>query len=357
MTEAPQAVRSGEELDIEALRKYLRPHVDSSLDELSVSQFPGGHSNLTYMLKAGALELVLRRPPFGAKIATGHDMAREHQVLEGLARAGKAAPKPIAFCGDESIIGAPFYVMERVRGVIIRKAKAPDGHALDQTTMRGLCESMVDGLVDLHATDLELSGFEDLGKPDGYVARQVSGWTTRYQKSQTDKVSDMESVAEWLRANQPPSQSGAFIHNDYKLDNLVLDAEDLTQIESILDWEMATVGDPLMDLGTTLGYWVEASDPDSMKTSPFPPTFLAGSLSRQEVVERYSEKSGRDVAAPVFYYAYGLFKIAVIAQQIYRRFKDGHSKDPRFARMLFAVTLLAQTAAKAIDRDRIHNLA
>ncbi|MEO1171823.1 MAG: phosphotransferase family protein, partial [Myxococcota bacterium] len=202
-----------------------------------------------------------------------------------------------------------------------------------------------------------LSGFTDLGKPEGYVARQVSGWVLRYEKAQTDQISDMDRVAHWLQENQPPSQSGAFIHNDYKLDNLLLAPDDLTRIVSVLDWEMATVGCPLMDLGTTLGYWVEASDPDTMKTPPFPPTFLPGGMSRQEVVERYSEKTDTDVASPVFYYAFGLFKIAVIAQQIYKRFKEGHSKDPRFAGMIFAVTLLSQTAAKAIDRDRIHDLA
>ncbi len=349
-------VREGEELDVDAVRRFLAPYVGSELSTLEVRQFPGGHSNLTYLLRAGEHEWVLRRPPFGANIESGHDMGREFRVLSGLERVGARAPKPVAQCDDDSVLGAPFYVMERVRGVIVRNAKAPPGHHFDRDTMRMLSCACLDNLVDIHSTDLEVAGFTDLGRPDGYVARQVEGWTRRYEKAKTDEVGDMESVSAWLLDNMPPSQAGALIHNDYKYDNLVLDPGDLGNIVAVLDWEMATVGDPLMDLGTTLGYWAEANDPDAMKQSPFPPTYLPGNLTRMEVVERYEKATGRTVDHVVFYYAYALFKIAVIAQQIYKRFKEGHTKDPRFGMLIFAVVILSETAAKAIERQRIHEL-
>lgn len=349
-------VRAGEELDVDSVRAFLAPHVDVDLSQLEVRQFPGGHSNLTYLLRAGPSEWVLRRPPFGANITSGHDMGREYRVLSGLERVGARAPLPIVQCEDASVLGAPFYVMERVRGIIVRNAKPPPSHHFDADTMRMLSTACVDNLINIHGTDLELAGFTELGRPDGYVERQVHGWTQRYENAKTDEISDMGAVAEWLRANMPASQPGALIHNDYKYDNLVLDPGDLGNILAVLDWEMATVGDPLMDLGTTLGYWTEAGDPDTMKQSPFPPTHLPGNLTRMQVVERYENATGRNVDNIVFYYAYALFKIAVIAQQIYKRFKEGHSKDPRFAMLIFAVAMLSQTAAKAIEHDRIHDL-
>jgi aminoglycoside phosphotransferase (APT) family kinase protein len=222
--------------------------------------------------------------------------------------------------------------------------------------MRGICEALVDGLVDLHAVDLGGTGLSDFGHPEGYVERQVSGWTGRYFKARTDDLPEVEAAAAWLGEHRPPESGAALIHGDYKYDNLVLDPDDLGRVVAILDWEMATVGDPLMDLGTSLGYWVDPDDAAEIRMLPVGPTLMPGNLSRRQVVERYAERSGRDPGNALFYYVYGLFKVAVIAQQIYKRFKTGHTKDPRFAMMIAGVRLLGRQAARAIDRDRIHDL-
>ncbi|MEO0813775.1 MAG: phosphotransferase family protein, partial [Myxococcota bacterium] len=202
--DAARAVRTGEELDVAAVQAFLGAHLDDDVGALEIEQFPGGHSNLTYLLRSGEREFVLRRPPFGAQIKSGHDMGREFRVLRGLAQTGAPAPKPIAHSDDESILGAPFYVMERVRGVIVRNAKPPAGHSLDSETMNALSKACVDNLIRIHATDLEQAGFTELGRPEGYVERQVRGWTKRYRNAQTDEVSDMDVVAQWLSENMPP---------------------------------------------------------------------------------------------------------------------------------------------------------
>ena len=344
--------RAGEELPLDALRTYLEREVPHLRGDVVVEQFPKGHSNLTYLLKVGDTELVLRRPPFGAQIKTGHDMGREHRVLTGLSRVYDRAPKPVTFCEDESVMGAPFYIMERKRGVILRQG-AKVAHGLDRTLMASLSRALFSNLVEIHRVDLEQAGLTDLGRPEGYVERQVSGWTGRYRKAQTDEVEAMDSVAAWLAANFAPDSGAALIHNDYKYDNVVLSPEKPTEIIGVLDWEMATVGDPLMDLGTSLGYWIQADDPESLKLLPVGPTHLPGNMTRREVVAHYEEASGRTVEHPVFYYAYALFKIAVIVQQIYARFVKGLTQDPRFAAMGPAVKMLSEQAARAIDAGRI----
>ncbi|HEX7182174.1 MAG TPA: phosphotransferase family protein [Thermoanaerobaculia bacterium] len=351
MIDATRAVRPGEELDAAPLRAWLADHLPEAAGsaELEIEQFPGGHSNLTYLLRLGDRELVLRRPPFGSKVKTAHDMGREYRVLSRLHAVYPKAPRALACCDDPAVIGAPFYVMERVRGVILRHQKLPPGMELAPEDMRRISEAAVDGLAELHAVDYEAAGLGDLGRPAGYVERQVTGWTERWKGSRTDDVPDVDNAFAWLAGNLPPESGAALIHNDYKYDNLVL-APDLSRIVAVLDWEMTTVGDPLMDLGTSLGYWMDPDDAPGLRALPAGPTTLLGNLTRTEVAQRYAERSGRDVSDILFYYVYGLLKIAVIAQQIYYRYKQGLTKDERFAGMIGAVRLLGRRAAEAIGK-------
>ncbi len=348
-------VREGEELDLEALGAWLRAQPALAAQgeaSLELAQFRAGYSNLTYLLRLGDEDLVLRRPPFGNQIKSGHDMHREYRVLSKLAPAWPKAPAPIAYCEDEGILGAPFYVMRRLHGIILRR-QLPKGMRLDPAQARALSQSLIDGLAELHAIDYAAAGLADLGRPEGYVQRQVEGWTKRYAKAQTDEHAGIEAAAKWLADRIPAEVDATLIHNDYKFDNVVLDPEDPTRIIGVLDWEMCTLGDPLMDLGTTLGYWVEADDDPRAKMLAFGPTFLEGSMTRRELVERYRERSGREVADPLYYYVFGLFKIAVIIQQIYARYKKGLTKDPRFAPLGAFVGLLGEVAASRIDADSI----
>jgi aminoglycoside phosphotransferase (APT) family kinase protein len=359
--DSARPVRPGEEIDAEALTGWLAPRLPEAEGPVAIEQFPGGHSNLTYLLRFGDRELVLRRPPFGSKVKTAHDMGREYRVLSRLHAAYPKAPRALLHCDDPEVIGAPFYIMERVRGVILRRKEAPAGFDLPPERMRAISEAAVDGLADLHAVDWRAAGLEGLGHPEGYVARQVAGWTGRWQASRTDDVPDLDRAAAWLAANQPPASGAALLHtallhNDYKYDNLVLHPEEPSRIVAVLDWEMATVGDPLMDLGTSLGYWMDPDDAPDLRLLPAGPTTLPGNLSRAQVVERYAKRSGRDVSNVNFYYVYGVFKIAVIAQQIYYRYKQGLTRDERFASMIGAVRVLGRTAAKALERGRIDRL-
>ena len=348
--------RSGEELAAAPLTAWLAAHVPdlaAGTVPLTIEQFPGGHSNLTYLLRAGGRELVLRRPPFGSQVKSAHDMGREHRILSRLWTVYPKAPRAFAACDDPAVIGAPFYVMERVRGAVLRHQKPPAGVELPPATMRRLSEAVVDGLVELHAVDAAAAGLGDLGRPHGYVERQVSGWHGRWQKARTDDVPEVDRAFAWLAGHLPPESGAALLHNDYKYDNLVLDPNDPARIVAVLDWEMATLGDPLMDLGTSLGYWMNADDDPGLLALPAGPTTLPGNLTRAEVAERYGELSGRDVSHVLFHYVYGLLKIAVIAQQIYLRFHQGLTRDARFAAILDAVRRLGRQAVGAIDKGRL----
>ena len=344
-------VRASEELDAGKLADYLRTTLGIT-DELTIEQFPGGHSNLTYLLRAGERELVLRRPPFGSRVATAHDMSREYRVLDKLTAHYPYAPAPIAMCSDEAVIGAPFYLMERLTGVIIRRKPSADLD-LAPATAAALCSAFLDTMADLHAIDYEAVGLADFGKPEGYTERQVTGWSKRYEGSQTDEIAGVAQVAGWLAGNMPTPQRAGIIHNDLKFDNMVLDPDDITRVVGILDWEMTTIGDPLMDLGTSLSYWVEAGDAQPMQMLAFGPTAAPGMLTRAELVSHYGERTGQDVNAMVFYYVYGLFKTAVVAQQIYYRYQQGLTKDPRFAPFIHAVRILIDQATLTLERDAI----
>jgi len=344
-------VRAGEELDIDKLGAYLDTTLGASSGALSIEQFPGGHSNLTYLIRRGDREYVLRRPPVGSKVKSAHDMGREHTVLSSLSAVYARAPKVFAYEPTGDVLGAPFYLMERRRGVILRK-QLPAELAADHAAIRRICELLVDALVDLHAIDYAAAGLGEFGKPAGYVERQVTGWTKRYTGSQTDDIPAVTEVAAWLSSHLPPDGPPALIHNDFKFDNVIFDPS-LTRITGVLDWEMTTIGDPLMDLGTTLSYWAQASDPPAYHQLPFGPTASPGMMTRDEVARRYLARSGRTTRSLVFYYAFGLLKTAVIAQQIYYRFAKGLTQDPRFAAMIVGVRLLAEQARTAIERDAI----
>ncbi len=351
----PREVRKGEELNTEALRQYLKAQFPDVQAELSVSQFPSGFSNLTYQLTWGAYDWVLRRPPFGANVKSGHDMSREHTILTALKDSPVQAPKPILFCEDETVLGAPFYIMERVKGVILRGYMTPE-QLPDAHTMSGIAQSWVHTFATLHQTDLQNTQLHTLGKPEGYVTRQVEGWIKRYEKAKTDEIAEMDKVAQWLSANKPSEVDACLIHNDYKYDNVVLNPENLTEITAVLDWEMATLGDPLMDLGTSLGYWLEATDPEPLKLLQLSPTTSAGNPTREEVVALYEKASGKTIDNAVFYYAFGAYKIAVIVQQIYYRYKKGYTQDPRFKALIHGVKGCSTMAWQAIQKQRIGNL-
>jgi aminoglycoside phosphotransferase (APT) family kinase protein len=349
-------VREEERLDPERLRPILATALPGAGGPITVRQFRAGHSNLTYLVGIGGREAVLRRGPFGARVKTAHDMSREWKLLSALQGVYPRAPRPLAFCEDEAVLGAPFYLMERVQGVILRGDGSGSGLALGPEALRATSTALVDNLAELHAVDLARTGLDALGKPAGYVERQVKGWTERYQAARTDEVPEIEAAAAWAAGHMPAAGGVALIHNDYKYDNVVLDPADLTRVVAVLDWEMATIGDPLMDLGTTLGYWTDPGDSPLLKARAFGPTHLPGSLSRREVVARYAERTGRPVDDLLFHYVFALFKLAVIIQQIYRRYVDGHTHDPRFASMGQMVRVLGTQAARALERGRIHDL-
>jgi aminoglycoside phosphotransferase (APT) family kinase protein len=348
--DSAKPVRQGEELNADALNIYLQTAVPSVGKVLEIHQFPGGFSNLTYLIRCENAELVLRRPPFGANIKSGHDMGREFKVLSLLHNAGYAAiPPPLSMEATGEVLGAPFYVMQRLNGVILR---AKDAANPDLTTdkMAVLAQKLVENLVKLHALDIETTGLNTLGKPEGYVRRQVDGWIQRYENSKTDDVADMDFVATWMQQFEPRPQKPAFLHNDYKFDNVVWNA-DLTEIIGVLDWEMSTVGDPLMDLGAALAYWVEASEGDFLKM--FNLTWVSGCPTRQQVADTYAAATGRDLSDIHFYYIFGLYKNAVIIQQIYARWKKGLTTDPRFGGLIMGVYELSKMAKKAIETGRI----
>ncbi len=347
-----QAVRKGEELNVDTLRAFLTERLGGSGALLAVEQFPAGSSNLTYLVRLDNEEFVLRRPPFGNTVKTAHDMRREFDVLSKLSVVYPPAPKPKLFCDDPSVIGAEFYVMERREGLIIR-GTSPRELERSPDLQRNVCKGFVDNLAKLHSLSYVAAGLGDLGHPDGYNRRQVEGWTKRYFTAKTHEHAELESAIEWLNENIPAEFGASLIHNDYKFDNLMLDPNDLTKITAVLDWEMVTVGDPLMDLGTTLGYWMSPDAGDEMLSKPFNPRVLMENLSRQDLVEMYADASRCELPDMLSYYVFGTFKIAVICQQIYARYVKGFTKDERFARFDHFVEALERIASQALTRGNV----
>jgi aminoglycoside phosphotransferase (APT) family kinase protein len=349
IVDEPTLIREGEELDPARVEAFLKEKVDGADGPLEIRQFPSGFSNLTYMIRMGKKEMVLRRPPFGKKAKTAHDMKREYSILSALYPVFPYCPKPLAFTDDESIMGCQFYVMERIHGIILRK-DLPPGMNLSIGDARKLCVNMIDLHHRLHSLDYKAIGLSDFGRPDGYVRRQVDGWSRRYRDARTPDVPDFETIMAWLDKNCPPdSARPGIIHNDYKFDNLVLNPNNALEIIGILDWEMATLGDPLMDLGSSLAYWINKEDPPEAQMLRFMPSTVDGMMTRKELVALYAEKSGRRIDRFDFYYCFGLFRLAVIAQQIYYRFYHGQTKDKRFAQLGFGVAILELSAKRVIE--------
>jgi len=348
-----RAPRKGEELDLRIVGDYLKKNIPGLSGDLTVEQFPSGYSNLTYLLRMGDQELVLRRPPFGAKrIKAGHDMHREYVILAALQKVYPPAPKPLAYCDDESVMGASFYVMERKKGIILRK-DPPAGLVISPKTARKLGVSFLDNLTAIHSIDYKAIGLGEMGKPEGFLDRQVNGWSERYGNAKTDEIPEVEPLINLFKKNIPKSGTPTLIHNDYKFDNLVLDPNDLTHIVGVLDWEMSTIGDPMLDLGVTLSYWVQRDDPDDLHLTRTIASNLEGLYTRQEIVDNYAKKTGRDISQMPFYYSFGLFKLAVIVQQIYYRFAKGFTKDERFGMLLAAVRIQMKYALKVIETQKL----
>jgi aminoglycoside phosphotransferase (APT) family kinase protein len=344
-------VRDGEELEMKRLEVFLRDSIRGLSGELKVRQFPSGHSNLTYLVVVGDREMVLRRPPFGYKAKSAHDMSREFKVLKALYGNFPYAPKPLAYSDDPAIIGDQFYVMDRLTGIILRKDPPP---GLNYTAKQAatLCENFLQVLLDFQAIDYHDVGLGDLGRPAGYVARQVGGTCRRYQAARTPDAPSCEVYMQWLHDKQPPdTDRPALIHNDLKFDNMVLAADNPTQFIGILDWELTTVGDPLMDIGISLSYWVQADDPPELEMTRTIPSNIKGMLTRKQILRRYEEKSGRKVAHYDFYYLFGLFRMLVVVQQMYYRYYHGQTKDERFKEIVQMVFLLDELARQIIARS------
>ncbi len=324
-------VREDEDFDRDAAERYMREHIEGLPEgKLEVWQFPSGASNLTYLVKIGDWEGVLRRPPLGPVPPKAHDMERESRLLMKIHEAFTLAPKPYFFTDDESIIGAQFYVMERRKGVIVDD-EFPEGVETTEELCRGMSRMVADTLVELHAVDWKEAGLEELGKPEGFLERQVEGWIGRYDKAKTDEVEEVGPLTEWIQKDVPESPPATIVHNDYKLNNLVLNPDDLTEVRAVLDWEMTTIGDPLFDLAVSLSYWVESEDSQELKEVLPTVTDMPGFMTRKEFIDYYGEKSGRDISDMHWYMVFGYFKLAVILQQIYARWHKGQTKDERFA--------------------------
>jgi aminoglycoside phosphotransferase (APT) family kinase protein len=348
-------VRQGEELEWPRLARWLRerlpacrvPGLDLSC-EPEVSQFPGGHSNLTYDIRFGDAEVVVRRPPFGPVPPTAHDMAREFRWLAAMNRVFPLAPRPYLLCEDSSVIGSVFYAMERRRGIVIRSEEPPQ--AATPEARRRISGAMVDTLADLHGVDVSANDLATLGKPAGFVERQVRGWSERWQRSQTTPLPEMDALATWLRDRLPPNAAtAAVVHGDFKLDNVMLDADDVGRIVAVFDWEMSALGDPLVDLGILLAYW-EPTAPPEQRDALTTVTHRPGYFTRAEIIDRYAARSRRDLSNIDYYLVFALFKIAVVIQQIYFRYRQGQTSDARFATFDSRVAYLARHAAALATR-------
>ncbi|MBX9408459.1 phosphotransferase family protein [Pseudomonas baetica] len=353
LTDQSTRIRSGEELDASLIDPYLKAHIPGLSGLPAISQFPGGASNLTYLLEYPEQEFVLRRPPFGHKAKSAHDMGREFRILNQLRDGFPYCPKAYVHCTDESVIGAEFYVMERVNGIILRSELPPE-LGLDSAKTEALCKSFIDRFVELHRVDYKACGLGDLGKPEGYVARQIKGWSERYEKALTPDAPHWEAVKAWLNDKMPADHpTSSIVHNDYRFDNVILDPNNPMQIIGVLDWELTTLGDPLMDLGNTLAYWIEAGDPAPVQLMRRQPSHAPGMLTRREFVDYYAERSGIQIDNFDFYYTYGLFRLAGIVQQIYYRFYHGQTQDKRFAQFIHMNKLLEQMSLQVISKSSL----
>jgi aminoglycoside phosphotransferase (APT) family kinase protein len=329
-SDQPSNMRAEDALDSASIGAYMRTVLPALADDPVIRQFKGGASNLTYQLDfEGAQSFILRTAPLGTKAKGAHDMGREYRIMAQLKPHFPKVPAMVAYCEDAQLLGRPFYIMEKMQGIILR-ANPPKGLDMPKGTVRALCHHAIDQLVALHSLDVETTGLAAFGKGEGYVQRQIEGWTVRYTKAKTWNVPSFKKVADWLQTNQPAQSKACFIHNDFRFDNLVLAPDRPDQIVGILDWEMATVGDPLMDLGNSLAYWVQPDDDFLFRKFRRQPTHLPGMMTRRQVVEYYCSQTGHDPENFSFYEVYGLFRLAAIVQQIYYRYHHGQTTNPAF---------------------------
>ncbi len=340
-------IRPGEELDTARLSGYLSGKLAGARDGIRVEQFPGGHSNLTYLVEAGGVEYVLRRAPLGPVAPKAHDMAREYRILHAVSPHFRPAPKPFLLCEDPAVIGAVFFIMERRRGVVLR-TEIPEPWASDARLPELVSKAFLDCLVEMHSVDIGRHGLDSLGKPPGFVERQVRGWTERWYRAKTEDLPEMDRVIAYLTGHLPPDGPPTIVHNDFKLDNLMLDPANPARVEAVLDWEMTTVGDPMVDLGLTLCYW----DPPDKEVREGPVPCLTqgpGWLTKQELANEYARRTGRDMSALAYHEILGVFKLAVIVQQIYHRWWKGQTRDERFSRFHLRVKSLVEAAAARLE--------
>lgn len=344
--DAPVALQP-DELDVEALSAYLRSASPELQGELAYARFTAGHSNLTYLVRAGSREFVLKRQPPGAS-GSAHDMSREHRVLSALHGRYPLSPRPLLLCQDRSILGGDFVVMERLHGIIIRDYTPADGFGPEQR--RAHFTGLIDALADLHRLDFDPAEVAHLGRANGYRQRQVEGWCKRYEAARYPGMVPADDIAAWLRANTPDTpQDSAVIHNDFKMDNLLWKAVGAPRLAGVLDWEMATIGDPLMDLACTLSFWVQPDDPAAFRALRAMPSTHAGAPSRREALDRYARRTGFELEPFNFYTAYGLFRRAIIEEQKYSRYLSGQAKDPRYAGLDQSVKIILEMSRRAME--------
>jgi aminoglycoside phosphotransferase (APT) family kinase protein len=344
-------VRSGEELDTSRLHQWLKERLPHLVGPPLVTQYAGGASNWTYRLEYDNDDLILRRPPAGKKAKSAHDMGREFRLQQALRPHFPLVPEMLAYSNDESIIGAEFYVMQRLVGIIPRR-NLPRSVELSKDEVRSLCLNVIDTLVKLHKVDVEASGLTGIGSGKGYTRRQIDGWSKRYLDARTWNVPSGHRIMEWLAANLPTDERICVTHNDFRFDNVVLDPNEPTTVIGVLDWELATLGDPLMDLGNMLAYWVQADDDFLARSTRRQPTHLPGMLTRQEVVEHYCERMGFKPDNWAYYEVYGMFRLSVIAQQIYYRYHHKQTRNPAFKNFWILVNYLHWKCRRAMARSR-----
>lgn len=351
LVDRPRALRDEDRFDVEAVDAWLKEHVDGLEGQPEVRQFSRGASNLTYLLSYRNRDLILRRPPPGTKAKSAHNMVREHDVQKALSGVYPYVPEMLALCTDHDVMGCDFYVMQRIEGIILRR-NLPAGLDLDGKRVRTLCRNAIDRLVELHSVDIESAGLGNLARGAGYNRRQIEGWSSRLRRAKTWNVASGRYVMDWLADNIPEEVAIRVIHGDYRFDNLVLDVDDPMEIIGVLDWELATLGDPLMDLGNSMAYWVQADDDFYFRGFRRQPTHLPGMMTRREVVDYYCEKTGLQPDNWAFYEVYGLFRLAVIAQQIYYRYHHGQTGNKAFKHFWLAVNYLLWRCRRIIRRAR-----
>lgn len=344
-------VHEGEELDLAAVDAWLKPRLEGLVGAAEVTQYSGGASNWTYRLAYPSQDLILRRAPAGRKAKGAHDMGREYRIQKALAPVFPYVAEMVAHCDDESVIGTEFYIMRRLEGIIPRR-NLPKGLELSEAQTRQLCTNALDRLVELHQVDIKAAGLDKLGKGAGYVRRQIEGWNKRYTQARTWNVPKAKKIMQWLEDNIPEREIICMTHNDFRFDNMVLDAKDPTRILGILDWELSALGDPLMELGATMAYWTQADDDFLASSVRRQPTHLPGMLTREEVVAYYCDKMGLKIDNWVFYEVYGYFRLAGIIQQIYYRYHHKQTRNPQFKNFWIFVNYLLWRCRRAIAKTK-----